>query len=163
MRLCSRAVAGHMGRRITRTALQTDNGVTLAGTLINKLRRHTTILPALSAFERACAEAVTRANRRIYTLLNDSLSPRHRQSLDDLLKLMDGSRQLGWRAEAIAAQAKLSTHARTYRSVEDPACARSSSWDRAPGPSEPSSQDRPRGPLKGNWIARRSRLINISA
>ncbi len=83
---------------LAETALQTDNGVVLAGTLIDKLRRQTIILPALSAVERACAEAVTRANRRIYTLLNDSLSPLHLQSLDDLLKRMDGSKttRLAW-------------------------------------------------------------------
>jgi hypothetical protein len=48
--------------------------------------------------ERARAEAVTRANRRIYTLLNDSLSPLHLQSLDDLLKQIDGSKttRLAW-------------------------------------------------------------------
>jgi TnpA family transposase len=82
---------------LAETALQTDNGVVLAGARIEKLRRQAIVLPALSAIERACAEAVTRANRRIYNL-NNALSPAHRQSLDDLLKRMDGSKttRLAW-------------------------------------------------------------------
>ncbi|MFW0377927.1 hypothetical protein ACN0ZT_27825, partial [Klebsiella pneumoniae] len=37
--------------------------------LIGHLRRQSVILPALNAVERASAEAITRANRRIYDAL----------------------------------------------------------------------------------------------
>lgn len=67
-------------------AWQTDKGVVLAGELIENLRRHAILLPALNVIERICAEAITRANRRIYRALTESLSDTHRQHLDNLLK-----------------------------------------------------------------------------
>jgi hypothetical protein len=48
---------------LAETALQTDKGVVLATTMIEKLRLQSIVLPALTAVERACAEAITRANR----------------------------------------------------------------------------------------------------
>jgi hypothetical protein len=44
------------------------------------------LLPTPGAIERICAEAITRANRRIYAALADPLSDAHRHRLDDLLK-----------------------------------------------------------------------------
>jgi hypothetical protein len=58
---------------LTELALQTDKGIVLASTLVENLRRQTIILPAINAIERACAEAITRANRRIHAALTDSL------------------------------------------------------------------------------------------
>jgi hypothetical protein len=46
----------------------------------------------MNAIERASAEAITRANRRIYAALADSLLSPHRQRLDELLKRKDGSK-----------------------------------------------------------------------
>jgi hypothetical protein len=66
-------------------AAQTDKGIVLASTLIENLRRQSVILPAMNAIERACAEAVTRANRRIHVALTDSLSAVHRHRLDEFL------------------------------------------------------------------------------
>lgn len=66
--------------------MQTDKGIVLAGALIERLRRQSIILPALNAIERASAEAITRANRRIYAALSDPLSDSHRHRLADLLK-----------------------------------------------------------------------------
>lgn len=51
---------------LTELAMQTDKGIVLASALIGHLRRQSVILPALNAVERASAEAITRANRRIY-------------------------------------------------------------------------------------------------
>ena len=73
-------------------ALQTDKGVVLAAQTLNALRQRQIILPALDVIERICAEAVTRANRRIYEALTDSLLTTHRQRLDELLKRKDGSK-----------------------------------------------------------------------
>jgi TnpA family transposase len=70
-------------------AMQTDKGIVLVGALIEHLRRQSIILPALNAIERVCAEAITRANRRIYDTLTEPLSDAHRHRLDDLLKRCD--------------------------------------------------------------------------
>ncbi len=77
---------------LTELALQTDKGIVLASTLVENLRRQSIILPAMNAIERASAEAITRANRRIYAALADSLLQPHRQRLDELLKRKDGSK-----------------------------------------------------------------------
>jgi len=82
---------------LTELAMQTDKGIVLATALIEHLRRHSIILPALSAVERASAEAITRANRRIYDVLAEPLSDAHRRRLDDLLKRRDNG-QTTWLA-----------------------------------------------------------------
>ncbi|MBC8406371.1 MAG: Tn3 family transposase [Planctomycetes bacterium] len=71
---------------LTDLALQTDKGIVLASALIENLRQQAIILPGMNVIERACAEAITRANRRIYTALTNSLSAIHRQRLDELLQ-----------------------------------------------------------------------------
>ncbi len=83
---------------LTELALQTDKGIVLASSLVENLRRQTIILPAINAIERAISEAVTRANRRIYTLLTESLSTIHRTRLDELLKRREDSKTtwLAW-------------------------------------------------------------------
>ncbi len=63
---------------LTELAMQTAKGVVLADALIEHLRRQSIILPALNAIERASAEAITRANRRIYDALSEPLSDGHR-------------------------------------------------------------------------------------
>lgn len=60
-------------------ALQTDKGIVLASALVENVRRQSIILPAMNAIERASAEAITRAYRRIYAALTDSLLSPHRQ------------------------------------------------------------------------------------
>jgi hypothetical protein len=45
----------------------------------------------LTVVERACAEAVTRANQRIYRALIEPLTEHHRRRLDDLLKVKPDS------------------------------------------------------------------------
>ncbi|HBJ0117908.1 TPA: Tn3 family transposase [Escherichia coli] len=85
-------------RMLTELAMQTDKGIVLASALIGHLRRQSVILPALNAVERASAEAITRANRRIYDALAEPLADAHRRRLDDLLKRRDNGKTtwLAW-------------------------------------------------------------------
>ncbi len=76
---------------LTDLAMQTDKGVLLAEHALATLRQRRVILPALTVVERACAEAITRANRRIYRALIEPLSDPHRRRLDDLLRLRPDS------------------------------------------------------------------------
>ena len=79
-------------------AWQTDKGIVLASELVESLRRKNVLLPSVGVIERICAEAVTRANRRIYAALTDPLSAVHRQRLDELLQRKEGSKvtRLAW-------------------------------------------------------------------
>ena len=82
----------------TELAAQTDKGIVLAVSVLDALRHRHIILPTLDVIERICAEAITRANRRIHAALTDSLETVHRQRLDELLKRKAGSKTtwLGW-------------------------------------------------------------------
>ncbi|MBK1736114.1 Tn3 family transposase, partial [Halorhodospira abdelmalekii] len=82
----------------TELALQTDKGVVLASAILGSLRCQHITLPTLEVVERACAEAITRANRRIYEALTEPLSDAHRRRLDDLLKRWDNGKttRLAW-------------------------------------------------------------------
>ncbi|QHK18994.1 Tn3 family transposase [Pseudarthrobacter psychrotolerans] len=82
----------------TELALQSDKGIVLAGSVLDALRRRHVVIPALDVIERICAEAITRANRRIYAALTDALSADHRRRLDDLLKRREEgkSTRLAW-------------------------------------------------------------------
>lgn len=78
-------------------AMQTDKGVVLARALVEDLRHRMVLIPAMNVIERICAEAITRATRRIYLALTDSLTPDHCQRLDDLLRHKTGSK-ITWMA-----------------------------------------------------------------
>ena len=78
-------------RELTELAQQTDKGLLLAGQALESLRQKRRILPALSVIDRACSEAIARANRRVYRALVDPLTHSHRAKLDELLKLKAGS------------------------------------------------------------------------
>ena len=54
-------------------ALQTDKGIVLARILVESLRCKGVLLPTLDVIERICAEAITLANRRIYSSLTEPL------------------------------------------------------------------------------------------
>lgn len=73
----------------TELALQTDKGIVLAVSVLDKLRHRHIILPTLDVIERVCAEAITRANRRIYQALSEPLLNEHRHRLNELLKRRD--------------------------------------------------------------------------
>ena len=76
----------------TELAMQTDKGIVLATSVFDMLRHRYIILPVLDVIERVCAEAITRANRRIYEALSEPLSNEHRDGLDDLLKRRDNGK-----------------------------------------------------------------------
>ncbi|EEJ4473412.1 Tn3 family transposase [Salmonella enterica subsp. enterica] len=78
-------------RELTELAQQTDKGLLLAGQALESLRQKRRILPALSVIDRACSEAIARANRRVYRALVEPLTDSHRAKLDELLKLKAGS------------------------------------------------------------------------
>ncbi|WP_427131691.1 Tn3 family transposase [Pseudarthrobacter sp. S9] len=79
-------------------ALQTDKGIVLAGALVESLRRQGIVVPAVDVIERVCAEAITKANRRIYAALTGDLSDDHKHRLDGLLKRREEgkSTRLAW-------------------------------------------------------------------
>ena len=72
---------------LTDLAMQTDKGMVLATESLQTLQRQRVILPTITVIERACAEAVTRANRRIYRALLEPLQPHHKRGLDNLLNV----------------------------------------------------------------------------
>ena len=72
--------------RLCELAMQTDKGVVLAGQVLDDLRQRRVIIRSLDVIERICAEAITRANRRLHRLLNDPLTNDHRAGLDELLQ-----------------------------------------------------------------------------
>ena len=80
---------------LTELAMQTDKGVVLAAQAMETLRQRRIILPALPVIERVCAQALTRANRRIYRALIDPLTEPHRRRLDALLTIKP-DRQVTW-------------------------------------------------------------------
>lgn len=76
---------------LTDLAMQTDKGVILANHALSILRKCNVILPRLNVIDRACSEAISRANRRIYRTLVAPLEPHHLRRLDALLEIRPGS------------------------------------------------------------------------
>jgi TnpA family transposase len=72
---------------LTDPAMPTDKGLVIALQATEMLRQRQIILPALNVIDRACAEAITIATRRIYRTLIEPLTAEHKQRLDDLLKI----------------------------------------------------------------------------
>ena len=81
----------------TELALQTDKSLVLATNALNILRHQYIIIPAIDVIDRICAEAITRANQRIYLALTEPLSDEHRQRLNNLLQRKPES-QMTWLA-----------------------------------------------------------------
>jgi TnpA family transposase len=75
----------HFVRRLTDLALQTDKGVVLAASLIQQVRKERVVLPPVAVLERICAQAITRANRIIFSSLTKCLDDHRRALLDNLL------------------------------------------------------------------------------
>jgi hypothetical protein len=69
------------------TAMQTTQGITLAEAAIAEIRRTRWVVPPVRVIERLVSEAATRAQRRVFQLLTDSLSDEQRTALDGLLEL----------------------------------------------------------------------------
>lgn len=93
-----RQLVEHVGE----VAAQTDKGLVLVGGALNFLRSRKVASPGVGIIERACAQALTRANRRIYAILCDQLSVDHRRRLDGLLlRRTDSSlTEIGWLRQA---------------------------------------------------------------
>ena len=85
-------------------AWQKDIGIELATALVDGLRRKRVLLPTATVIERVCAEAVTRANRRIRAALTESLTTQHRQRLDELPQRKESSMitRLNWLRQSAA-------------------------------------------------------------
>ena len=73
-------------------AMQTDKGILLATTLIENLHEELILLPPINVIDRLCSEAITKANRKIYQSLTESLSDEHYKKLDNLLKIKPDSK-----------------------------------------------------------------------
>ena len=73
------------------TALQTTRGIVLAQSVVEELRRRLIVLPPVAVIERLCAEAMTRAQRKVFALLIEDLSAEQGTKLDQLLEQREGS------------------------------------------------------------------------
>ncbi|MET4001667.1 MULTISPECIES: Tn3 family transposase [Arthrobacter] len=87
---------------VDEVAAQTDKGLVLVEGARDFLRSRKVASPGVGVIERACAQALTRANRRIYAILCDQLSQEHRGRLDGLLlRRTDSSlTEIGWLRQA---------------------------------------------------------------
>ncbi|WP_113717962.1 Tn3 family transposase [Arthrobacter dokdonensis] len=83
-------------------AAQTDKGLLLVESARDFLQAQKVALPGIGVIERACAQALTRVNRRIYATLGEQLSAGHRQRLDGLLLRRPDSSltEIGWLRQA---------------------------------------------------------------
>lgn len=73
------------------TALQTTRGVVLAQAVVEELRKRLIVLPPVAVIERLCAEAMTRAQRKVFALLTEELDDEQRTKIDRLLEQREGS------------------------------------------------------------------------
>ncbi|MGO4587129.1 Tn3 family transposase [Arthrobacter sp. 2RAF6] len=83
-------------------AAQTDKGMLLVEAAKDFLRAKKIAIPGVRIIERACAQALTRANRTIYATLGGQLSVGHRKLLDGLLLRRPDSSltEIGWLRQA---------------------------------------------------------------
>ncbi len=93
-----RQLVEHVGN----VAAQTDKGLLLVESARDFLRTRRVALPGVSVIERACAQALTKANRNIYATLGGHLSVEHQKHLDGLLlrRPESSSTQIGWLRQA---------------------------------------------------------------
>lgn len=71
-------------------ALRSDKGLVLASHALTSLRRQRIVVPPLRVIDRVCAQAIHRANRRLYRRLTRALDEGHRARLDALLDIRPG-------------------------------------------------------------------------
>ena len=80
---------------------QTDKGLLLVEHAVGSLRARKVALPGITVIERACAQALTRANRGIYVTLGEQLTVDGRKRLDGLLRRPDSFlAEIGWLRQA---------------------------------------------------------------
>src|ERR1017187_4210769 len=59
--------------------------------VVEELRNRRVVLPPVPVLERLCAEAATRAQRKIFRLFSEDLSLEQKAQLDGLLEMREGS------------------------------------------------------------------------
>lgn len=93
-----RELVEHVGA----VAAQTDKGLLLVESARDFLQARKVALPGVSVIERACAQALTKANRNIYATLCEQLSVEHCKRLDGLLlrRPESSSTEIGWLRQA---------------------------------------------------------------
>ena len=79
------AAQREMASLLLPTALSTDSGMRLIEALVQEMRAHRIILPALSTLESLVHEVRSRAQREVMHHLTDALSPEQKAGLDRLL------------------------------------------------------------------------------
>jgi hypothetical protein len=82
---------------------QTHQAMVLVRSVIDQLRSTQVIIPPLSVIERLCAEAITRAERRLYRKLTSGLDEFQRTALDNVLGTRLNTKQsmLAWKNAGI--------------------------------------------------------------
>ncbi len=88
-------------------ALQATRGILLAQAVVEELRRRLVVLPPLDVIERLCAEAATRAQRKVFALLTNDLSAEQRTQLD---RLAGAAQRQSLQHALVAAAAAWSAH-----------------------------------------------------
>ena len=76
-------------------ARQTDRGPVLAAAMVDWLRQQRIILPTADVIDRLCSEALARGTRQVHEALIAPLSAQHRQALDQLLTVREGTKNSG--------------------------------------------------------------------
>ena len=76
-------------------ARQTDRGPVLAVAMVDWLRQQRIILPTADVIDRLCSEALARGTRQVHEALIAPLSAQHRQALDQLLTVREGTKNSG--------------------------------------------------------------------
>ncbi len=66
-------------------AMQTEQAMILAQTVLDQIRSNKIIVPPMAVIDRLCSETATRAVRIIYRLLTEPLTVSHKQKIDRLL------------------------------------------------------------------------------
>ena len=87
---------------VCEVAAQTDKGLLLVEAARDFLQAKKIAIPGTRIIERACAQALTGANRNIYAVLGGHFSAGHRKRLDGLLLRRPGSSstEIGWLRQA---------------------------------------------------------------
>jgi len=90
LRAFDRAVFRALVAELVDVTLQSDKGLVLAEHALASLRRQRIVVPPLRFVDRACSQAIHRANRVLYRRLTHDLDDAHRTRLDALLAIRPG-------------------------------------------------------------------------
>ncbi len=84
-----------LAHQLAALARQTDRGPVLAAAMVDWLRQQRIILPTADVIDRLCSEALARGTRQVHEALIAPLSAQHRQALDQLLTVREGTKNSG--------------------------------------------------------------------